>query len=42
LFEQLSADLQGDLARLRALLEADVPAFNRAVKEQDIPAVIVK
>jgi photosystem II stability/assembly factor-like uncharacterized protein len=41
-FEQLSAELQGDLARLKALLEADVPAFNRAVKEQDIPAVIVK
>jgi hypothetical protein len=41
-FEQLAAELQGDLARLKALLDADVPAFNRAVKEQDIPAVIVK
>jgi len=41
-FEQLSAELQGDLARLKALLAADVPAFNRAVKEQDIPAVFVK
>jgi photosystem II stability/assembly factor-like uncharacterized protein len=41
-FEQLSAELQGDLARLKGLLDADVPAFNRAVREQDIPALIVK
>ncbi len=41
-FEQLAAELQGDLARLKALLDADVPAFNRAVKDLDIPAVIVK
>jgi hypothetical protein len=41
-FELLAAELQGDLARLKTLLDAELPAFNRTVKEQDIPALIVK
>ena len=40
-FDQLSAELRGYLDRLQAILDADVPAFNRAVREQDIPALSV-
>ncbi len=41
-FDQLAGELQGYLDRLKAILDADVPAFNRAVHDRDIPAVIVK
>jgi hypothetical protein len=41
-FEQLAAELQGYLDRLKGILDADVPAFNRAVKDQDIPALTVQ
>ncbi len=40
-FEELSALLQAQLDQLKAVLDAEVPAFNRMVKEQDIPAVTV-
>ena len=39
-FDQLVAELQGYLDRLKAIVETDVPAFNRTVREQDIPAVL--
>jgi hypothetical protein len=39
-FDQLAAELQGYLDRLKAIVETDVPAFNRTVREQDIPAVL--
>ncbi|MBI1722709.1 MAG: glycosyl hydrolase [Gemmatimonadetes bacterium] len=39
-FEDLSAQLQVPLDRLRAILEADVPAFNALVRERDVPALI--
>src|SRR5436309_3855827 len=41
-FDELSRELQGYLDRLTALVQTDVPAFNRLVKEHDIPAVMVK
>ena len=41
-FDQLAAELQGYLDRLKIVIETDVPAFNRAAKEQDIPAVMLK
>jgi len=41
-FDELSHELQGYLDRLTAIVQTDVPAFNRVAKEQDIPAVIVK
>jgi hypothetical protein len=41
-FDQLSAELQGYLDRLKAVVDNDVPAFNLVAKEQDIPALIVK
>jgi hypothetical protein len=40
-FEQLSAALQLQLDRLKALLDAAVPAFNRLVREADVPALPV-
>jgi len=39
-FDQLAAELQGCLDRLKTIVETDVPAFNRTVREQDIPAVL--
>jgi photosystem II stability/assembly factor-like uncharacterized protein len=41
-FDQLAAELQGYLGRLKAIVDTDVPAFNRAVREQDIPAVLLQ
>ena len=40
-FEELSAALQVQLDRLKAVLETDVPAFNRRVRELDVPALSV-
>ena len=41
-FEQLSAALQVQLDRLKVMLDADVPAFNKLVKDSDVPAVILR
>jgi hypothetical protein len=41
-FDQLTQELQGDLDRFKAILDGDVPAFNRAVRELDIPALMLK
>ncbi len=41
-FEQLTAALQVQLDRLKAVLDADIPAFNKLVKDSDVPAVILK
>jgi photosystem II stability/assembly factor-like uncharacterized protein len=38
-FAALSAALQTQLDRLKAILDADVPAFNRLVREADVPAI---
>jgi photosystem II stability/assembly factor-like uncharacterized protein len=40
-FQELSAALQVQLDRLKAVLETDVPAFNRRVRELDVPALTV-
>jgi photosystem II stability/assembly factor-like uncharacterized protein len=40
-FEELSAALQVQLDRLKAVLDTDVPAFNRRVREIDVPALTV-
>jgi hypothetical protein len=42
LFAELSAALQVELDRLQAVLDTGVPAFNRLVKEQDVPAIILR
>lgn len=41
-FEDLSAQLQVQLDRLRAIVETDVPAFNAMVRERDVPALNVR
>ena len=41
-FGQLSAMLQAQLDRLKAVLDTDLPAFNTLVKSKDLPAVIAK
>ncbi|HEX9704547.1 MAG TPA: glycosyl hydrolase, partial [Gemmatimonadales bacterium] len=38
-FDELAAALQVQLDRLKAVVDADVPAFNRLVREKDVPAV---
>lgn len=41
-FEDLSGRLDAQLANLRQVIAQDVPAFNRLVREQDVPAVFLK
>ncbi|RMG46783.1 MAG: glycosyl hydrolase, partial [Acidobacteria bacterium] len=41
-FGELSARLDDQLARLKEILRKDIPAFNRQVKAQKIPAIILK
>ena len=41
-FDQLSAALETQLSAYRDILAKDLPAFNAAIKSQDIPAVILK
>lgn len=41
-FDDLSAKLDVQLAKLKDILATDLPAFNKAVKELDVPAVILK
>ena len=38
-FDELSAALEVQLGRLKAVVETDVPAFNRAVRDAGVPAV---
>lgn len=41
-FDDLSRRCDEQLAKLKQVMEKDVPAFNKLVREQDIPAVILK
>jgi hypothetical protein len=41
-FNELSSKLDEQLAKLKQVIESDVPALNKTVKEQDIPAVILR
>jgi photosystem II stability/assembly factor-like uncharacterized protein len=41
-YEDLTAKINAQLQKLDAVLKTDVPAFNALVREQNIPAVIVK
>ena len=38
-FEELSAALQVQLDKLKAILDTDVPAFNKLVHDADVPAL---
>jgi len=41
-FDELSAALQVQLDRLKVVLDTDIPAFNKLVKESDVPAIILR
>ncbi|HEX8456867.1 MAG TPA: hypothetical protein VF656_06075 [Pyrinomonadaceae bacterium] len=41
-YEDLTAKIDAQLQRLDAVMKTDLPAFNALVREQNIPAVIIK
>ncbi|MCA1602396.1 MAG: glycosyl hydrolase, partial [Acidobacteria bacterium] len=41
-YDELASQIDAQLQRLARLMSTDVPAFNQLVKEQNVPAVIVK
>jgi hypothetical protein len=41
-FEDITTGINGQLKKLDTILTQQVPAFNKFVKEQDIPAVTIK
>ncbi|MEK6754943.1 MAG: glycosyl hydrolase [Bacteroidota bacterium] len=41
-FNELSSKLNDQLTKLKTVMESDFPAFIKLVKEQDVPAVILK
>ncbi|PYQ05405.1 MAG: glycosyl hydrolase [Acidobacteria bacterium] len=41
-YEDLTAKIDAELARLRQVIDTDVPAFNALVREQNVPAVVIK
>jgi len=41
-YEDLTAKIDAQLARLRQVVDTDVPAFNALVREQNVPAVVIK
>jgi photosystem II stability/assembly factor-like uncharacterized protein len=41
-YEELAGRINAQLEKLQQIMRTDLPAFNRIVREQDIPAVIVK
>jgi len=42
IYNDLTGQIDAQLARLQQIIKTDLPAFNRLVREQDIPAVVVK
>jgi fumarate hydratase class II len=41
-YEELVGKINAQLQTLRQVLAADLPAFNKLVRDQNVPAVIVK
>ena len=41
-FSELAARVEEQLQKLAVIMRTDLPAFNKLVREQDVPAVIVK
>jgi hypothetical protein len=41
-YEELVAEINAQLAKLAQIMKTDVPAFNQLVRDQNIPAVVVK
>ncbi|HKP85136.1 MAG TPA: glycosyl hydrolase [Blastocatellia bacterium] len=42
IYEELTAKINEQLQKLDQIMKTDLPAFNKLVRDQDIPAVIVK
>jgi kynureninase len=41
-YEELVAKINAQLLKLDAIMKTDLPAFNKVVREQEIPAVMLK
>src|SRR5438876_6448737 len=41
-YEELTAQINAQLQKLSQIMKTDVPAFNQLVKDQNIPAIVVK
>ena len=41
-YNELTAKIDAQLAKLAQIVKTDVPAFNQVVKDQNIPAIVVK
>ena len=41
-YNELVAQIDAQLQKLGQAMKTDVPAFNQIVKEQNIPAIVVK
>ena len=41
-YEELAAQIDAQLQRLAQIMKTDVPAFNQLVRDQNIPAIVVK
>ncbi len=42
IYNDLVAQIDAQLAKLKQIVQTDLPAFNRLVREQDVPAVVIK
>ncbi len=42
MYEELVAEINAQLAKLAQIMKTDVPAFNQLVRDQNIPAIVVK
>jgi hypothetical protein len=41
-YEELVAEISAQLSKLGQIMKTDVPAFNQLVRDQNIPAIVVK
>ena len=41
-YDELTAQINAQLQKLSQIIKTDVPAFNQLVKDQNIPAIVVK
>jgi fumarate hydratase class II len=41
-YEDLSAKIDKELQALKGALDTDVPAFVKLVKDQDVPAIVIR
>jgi hypothetical protein len=42
IFEDLVTRINAELQRLKQVMDTDLPSYNRLVREQNVPAVIIK